>query len=114
MTTWREYMANHDTKHFSWCIPYSTPGGEYVIVQHDGDISAISTPDTVAYRYDGGITDDVLEQIARAIVPDYGMYSGYSDTDLLLMHLRPTGCAACPFNSECSAMDADMDDDDNT
>ena len=110
--TYAEYFMEHDNENFSWCKPYADKTGEYMLVMHDGELSALSSPDTIAYRYDGSITDQIIEQFAKSVNPDYSMFKGYTDTQIALFAMHETGCFHCPFKDDCSAMGEEMQDTD--
>ena len=111
--TYRDYMNDHDTEHFTWCCPYSDETGDYKLVIYDGEINAVSTPDTIAHRYDGTLTDEVLEQFARAVNPYYDDYKGWDNLHIALEVMHEIGCSGCPFNADCEALDEEMSDTDN-
>ena len=108
-----EYMQEHENEHFSWCTPYADKTGEYMLVMYDGELMSIMSPTCEADRYDGTLTDEALEQFARAINPDYDRYSGWSDLHIALEAMSPVGCASCPWREVCDAMGAEMDETDN-
>ena len=45
-----------------------------------------------------------VEHFARAVNPDYDLYSGYDDAYIAIIAMQECGCAACPFCADCDAM----------
>lgn len=105
-----EYMQNHADENFSWCKPYADESGEYKLVMHDGLLESVKSPTITAYRYDGSLTDDVKEQFAREVNPDYDLYKGWDDEHIMLDAMHPVGCASCAWFYECEAMGETMSD----
>ena len=110
--TYAEYFENHETENFSWCKPYTDKTGEYMLVIHDGELSSIASPDIIAYRYDGSLTDEIIKQFAMAINPNYDLYSEWTDLHIALDSMHEIGCSHCPFKDECDAMEEEMQDTD--
>ena len=105
-------MEEHKNENLSWCKPYiyEDDSGSYYIIMYEGAIESIVTPEIEAQRYDGSLTDDLLETIARRFNPDYDWYKGWSDTHIIMDSddLREAGCSECPFKRECDAMLEEM------
>ena len=108
-----DYMREHETEGMSWCTPYQDETGDYTILVHDGEPSAIMTPSRMVYRYDGTLTGETLEQFARAVNPDYDAYSNWDDLHIALNALHPIACSACPWFDDCAAMVEEIDETDN-
>lgn len=106
--TYRDYMIDHSTEDLSWCKPYEDKTGDYRLVMYEGEPSSIATPERIAFRYDGTLTDELLEAFARAVNPDYETYQGYTDLEIALGTMHPVGCASCPHFDECGAMGEEM------
>ena len=102
--TYREYMQEHDTENLSWCKPYTAKDGAYALIMYEGKPDSIISPDCEAHRWNGTLTDDVMEHFARAVNPDYDLYSGYDDAYIAIIAMQECGCAACPFCADCDAM----------
>lgn len=106
-------MEANYTENFSFCKPCYNDSGDYALVMFDGELSAIKTPDLVAYRYDGTLTDEVMQQFAKAVNPNYDLYSGYNDIHIALEAMHPVGCAYCPFKDDCEIMGEEISEPDN-
>ena len=111
--TWSEYMVEHNTENFSWCKPYVDTTGNYAIVMHDGIPESAVINGVTYYRYNGELTDEIITEIAKAVNPDYDLYSGYNNYQIAIMAMQETGCAHCPFFEDCSAMGEEMTETDN-
>ena len=107
-----DYMNDHEDENLSWCKPYADESGEYTLILHDGMVDAITTPDRIAYRYNGTLTEELMESFARAVNPDYDDYSGWDDLHIALESMHEVGCAHCPFKDDCEAMGEEMSDTD--
>ena len=107
---WLEYMENHPEENLSWCRAYiSDVDARFGMIMYDGLLFAVFTPDGVFYRFDGGLTDEVIEQFARTVNRDYDLYSGYPDWQIARFALREVGCASCPYKCDCDAMSMDVE-----
>ena len=107
-----EYMQEHENDNFSWCKPYANASGDYMLVMCDGELSSIKSPTFEAFRYDGTLTDDVLERFAREVNPDYDLYSGWSDLHIALEAMHEVGCSSCPWREDCEPMGEEMSETD--
>ena len=83
-----------------------------MLVMYDGELSSIMSPTREAFRYNGTLTDEVLEQFAREVNPDYDLYTGWSDLHVALEAMHPVGCASCPWCEDCEAMYEEMSESD--
>ena len=108
-----EYFEEHQAENFSWCKPYMDKTETYYVVMHDGEMLGIVTPTTVAYRYDGTLTDDLLERVAKEINPDFDSYSGWDLTHIILEAMNEVGCFHCPFKEDCEPYNEYMGETDN-
>ena len=108
--TYREYFDEHETENISWCKPYTctTDAGDYAIIMYEGEAIAIKTPTGEAHRYNDTLTDNTMEQFARAVNPHYDMFAGYSDEYIALDSMHETGCAFCPFRNDCEPMSEEI------
>ena len=97
-------------ENLSWCKPYVDDSGEYALIMQEGKAICIKTPYGTAYEY-GTLDDAALEEFARAVNPDYNLYSGWDDTHIALEAMHPVGCFFCPFKDECEAVNEKVDDD---
>lgn len=111
-TTYREYFIKNDDENLAWCKPYEDETGNYKLVMHDGEPLGIMTPDREAFRYDGSLTDDLMESFARAVNPDYDYYKGYSNVHIALDAMHEIGCASCPWFDDCEPMGENMSETD--
>lgn len=106
--TYREYMEEHPEENLSWCKPYRDDSGEYCLIVHDGEAEHLEMPGRVADRWDGTLTDDLLEDFAQAINPHFEdkewIYKGWSTLHIALDVMHEVGCSECPCNSLCDAM----------
>lgn len=109
--TYREYMDNHEDENLSWCRPYTDKSGDHSMVICDGEILCITAPDYEGWRYDGTLTDGMLERFAREVNPDYDLFgAGWTDMDKALNAMHEVGCAHCPWRDECEAMGEEMEE----
>ena len=108
--TYLEYMKTHENENLGWCKPYVDNSGNYFAIMYEGNMEWISMPDTEALRYDGSLTNEVLEAFARSVNPDYDVYSGWTDVHIALDAMREIGCSECPFRCDCDAMLEDIED----
>lgn len=106
--TYHDYMIDHDEENLSWCKPYADKSGDYRLVIYDGELMSIMSPDREAHRWDGSLTDELLEAFARAVNPDYDMYNGYTDLEIALDATHPVGCSSCPWFDDCDTMGEEM------
>lgn len=106
------YFEDHDNENFSWCKPYTDKTETYYAVMYNGDLNGIATPKIIAQRWDGSLTDEVLCQVVKEIVPDYDYYQGYTDQEILLENMHETGCYYCPFKEECEVYNEEMEETD--
>ena len=104
-----EYMEENQYENMSWCKPYKDKSEKYTLVVHEGEPLSIMSPTTEAHRYDGSLNDEMMEQFARAVNPDYNEYSGWSDVQIALDAMHEVGCASCPWKEDCDAMGEEMD-----
>ena len=110
LITYRDYMAHHDSENFSWCKPYVSKDGEYSMIVYDGEMYAIHTPDIDAPEFGDRLTDEQMEQFARAVNPDFDLYSGYSCLQIAMFAMQETGCYNCPrYGDGCQTMDEHPD-----
>lgn len=112
--TYLEYMENHPDENLDWCRPYVSKDGEYALLKHDREPEIARTPAGDLYRYNGSLSGEALEQIARAVNPDYDVFNGWTDEQIAIIAMHETGCAACPWRHECEAMGAEMETPDLT
>ena len=112
--TYREYFEEHEDENLSWCKPYFDESGEYYINMYDDIVEAVITPKTKIIRvYDSNNTlDDVVTEVAKAVNPDYYLYSGWDDLHIALDAMHECGCASCPFKDDCEAMGEEMQETD--
>ena len=113
--TYREYFEIHEDENFSWCKPYFDESGEYCIVMLEGEPCGIVTPEVeIVSGYDGAqaAIDETIPLIAKAINPDYDLYSGWTNLHIALDAMRECGCANCPFKDDCEPMGEEMQETD--
>ena len=109
---YRDYMEVHCDENLDWCKPYvSDKSDEYCLIMYDGEPDAVIMPDGTFYRYNGSLTDEVMEAFARAVNSDYDLHSGYDDWLIALRAMHEVGCASCPFSDDCEAMDEQYGED---
>ena len=108
--TYGEYMAEHPEENMSWCRPYVSDDGRYAVAVNEGEIIEAITPEGhLPVGYLSPLTEDEIEKLAREIDPEYELYSGWTDTEIILNKLHETGCASCPFFGKCDAMSQEME-----
>lgn len=108
--TYREYMDEHRDENMSWCKPYVSDSGSVCVAVTvlDGGISQI-----LIDGEETAVTADNIQSTAKLVNDDYDLYSGWSDTHILLDgNISERGCAECPYNAFCQQMDEEMDGDD--
>ena len=110
--TYLEYMQDHENENLSWCKPYSDDSGEYMLVMHDGEVHSILSPTCEAFRYDGTLTDELMERFAREVNHDYDLYSGWSDIHIALEAMHEVGCVSCHWRDDCEVMGEEMSETD--
>lgn len=108
MTTYRDLFDNdpNPTANLSWCRPFKAAEGRVYFTLCEGSINGL--------RIDGqdysDITDDLIKQAAMIADDEYDEYRGWTDLELLLQSATELGCADCPYNSICEAMDEVVED----
>lgn len=105
MKTTREHMAENWTENLGWCAPFVDESGNYAAVVCEGKIITIRTPDGDRHNPDA----ETLRNFAKAVNPEYDEYKGWDDTHIALEAMREVGCASCPWNNDCDAMDEPAD-----
>ena len=112
--TYREYFEEHENENIGWCKPYFDESEEYCIVMGGGSVASIDTPDERIIRgLDPNRTlDEAITKIAKAINPDYDLYSGWPDIIIALETMHKGGCASCPFKDDCDVMGEEMEETD--
>ena len=94
-----DYMLDHPMENLFWCKPYANDN--LVIVLCENEIIRLQ-----AMGKDYEVTSDSIHNAARISNPDYDLYSGYSDREILLMgDVQEIGCVDCPWFNQCEAMD---------
>lgn len=107
-----DYMNEHPTENLCWCKPYTNDDETHYLIMYDGKPEVIITPNIEAWRYDGSLTEAIMEQFAREVNPGYETYSHWSDTHIALEAMREIGCHYCPFKNDCDPMIEEMDQSD--
>ena len=108
--TYGEYMQENPDENLSWCRPYVSKDGRYAIAVNEGEIIEAITPEGhMPEGHLSPLTEDEIHTLAQAVNPDYSMYRGYTDEELIYQVMRETGCAYCPFFDHCDAMTKEMD-----
>lgn len=101
MNTYREYMEKHLTENIGWCAPFVDESGSYAAVVCEGKIISIRTPDGDRNDPDA----ETIRKFAKTVNTEYDFYKGWDDTHIALEAMREVGCAYCPWNYYCEAMD---------
>lgn len=109
--TLREYFADHEDESPDCCTPYANKGRTHFMVVYDcGSQVTISTPTMLVNLYSGSAKyDEVLEQFAREVNPDYDLYSGWSDLYIATQAMDKIGCASCPWRDDCEMMGEELE-----
>lgn len=104
--TYFDYFLMHDDEpmNMGWCKPYVDKSGDYTLIIHDGEAESAVTPKGTFHRYDGTLTDMVLEHIAHAVNDYYDDYFGWSNCHIALEAMTETNCINCPLRDECEAI----------
>ena len=110
MTYLEHFEKTGSTENMSWCRPFTDDSEEYFLIQHDGEIESAKTPDGIFYRYNGTLTPDVLESIAKAVNTYHDDYHGWTDEHIALEAMHELGCVNCPFRHECEAINEYMEE----
>ena len=98
-------------ENMEWCKPFMDMETEdYILIQHDGEIISAKTPDGIFHRYNGTLTADIMENIAKTVNSNYNSYHGYTDEQIALDAMIETGCTNCPFRHECEAVNEEMEE----
>mgnify|MGYP003571293210 CR=1 FL=1 len=92
------YMLDHPMENLSWCKPY----------MNDQVSVAVCENKIVGMSINGINVDTTSENIRNAAKfcnPEYDLYEGYSDREILLMgDIQEAGCVDCPWFYICEAM----------
>lgn len=108
--TYADYMRDNPDENLDWCKPYVSDDGRYAIAINEGEIIEAITPEGhLPVGHLSPLTEDEIEKLAREIDPEYELYSGWTDTEIILNKLHETGCASCPFFGKCDAMSQRME-----
>lgn len=103
--TFRDYFETAD-ENMEWCRPYISENERVKLIVMGG-IESLIIDDK---EYDT-ITPDLIHKAALiATDGDYDLFSGYSDTDLIIMCSEEQACYECPWFDECQAMDEIIDE----
>lgn len=102
--TYRDYFDKHQDENLSWCKPYVDKTGDYFLLMYEGECECVVTPHGTFCRYNGTLTDDIMEEFAKAVNNGYYCYHGWTDEHIALDVMTEVGCAACPLNSQCDPM----------
>ena len=78
-----------------FCIPYQN--GNTIFIYFNGKIVNIQDNGKKIYNSN----EDIIKDYAKKLNTDYDLYSGYTDTHILIDACEKIDCAACPFLSEC-------------
>ena len=106
--TYRDYFEQHCDQNIGWCKPFTDKNEEYFLIQYDGEIISAKTPAGIYHRYDGTLTADTMESIARAVNNGYYCYRGWTDEHVALDVMHEIGCAQCPFHDTCEAYNEEV------
>lgn len=102
--TYREMMSGTE-KTLGWCEAISLLGGKVIVAKNDGRIHSIQIngKDVICNQ-------DTIKTAARLVNDCYDLYSGRSDTYILMdaehEHLP---CCECPWFGVCEAMDEEYE-----
>ena len=113
MTYLERFEKMLDVENMEWCAPFSDRNEDYFLIKHDGEIISAKTPDGIFHRYNGTLTPEVMESIARAVNNRYYCYHGWTVEQIALDVMEENGCVNCPFRHECEAVNEEMEEDCN-
>lgn len=106
--TIRDLMQDNG-ENLGWCRPYVSDNGKYAIAVNEGKIAGmiLNGEDINPDKLDA---PDIINKFAKAVNPDYGIYSGWGDLHIALDgDVRECGCRNCPWFGICDAMDGEVD-----
>ena len=109
MTYLEKFESTNSNENLSWCKPYTDKNNEYYLIQHDGEIIDVKTPTGEYNLYDGTLTAEIMESIARAVNSDYDCYKGWTDEHIAIDAMTEIGCACCPFRHVCEAANEEIE-----
>lgn len=103
--TYREYFNNNPEKNMPGCVLYVTEDGRNALLMNDSGITIrLNGIDTYSPN------DDEMEAFARTVNPYYDLYKGYTSYEIaLLWEIGFSGCARCPWNSQCERMNEEVE-----
>lgn len=107
--TIREQMKENG-ENLGWCKPYVSDDGKYAIAVNEGEIAGMifDGEDIAPGKLDSA---DIINKFAKAVNPDFDIYSGWGDLHIALDgDIKECGCANCPWFGICDAMDGEVDE----
>lgn len=107
--TYRDYHNDHPTENLGWCCPFTDGKGAWLAEQSSTD-GTIMFPDGSECTT---TNTKKLRDFAKLVNPNYDMYLGYTDYEIALDAMHETGCAHCPWNAVCDAMDEELGESDD-
>lgn len=107
--TTRAYMDEHPDENLGWCKPYRSDDGHVAFTVNEGRLDSVC----INGKYYSTLDMDALwHEIYKALVPEEerNLYSGYTESEIVRLHgyAHECGCADCPWNDICEAMDIEM------
>ena len=90
----------------SWCRPESYLNGRVVLAINEGRVDGISID-----GQDLSTTPDNIRKVAKMVNDDYGLYEGWTDTEIIWgAEHKELPCRLCPWFEVCQAMDEEEDE----